>query len=315
MLSTAPLGLFRSASILRLGALLAVMAVLVVAATACADDSNGGGKPPVVATTIQMGALTKAVAGDTVSLTTLVGVGVDPHDYEASASDIKDVSDAKLVIRQGVGIDAFLDKAIEESGQKNIATASDGVPLRRSQNENGQSEDDPHVWHDPTNDKIMIDNIARALSATFPANADTYRANADASKKRFDDVDAQIKALIATLPAESRKMVTDHDAFGYFVDRYGLQLIGTVFPGLANTSEASAKEIADLEDTIRREHVKAIFAESSIDPKVASQVAKDTGVKIVEDLYGDSLGDQGSGADTVDGMLLKNAQSIVNALK
>jgi zinc/manganese transport system substrate-binding protein len=272
-------------------------------------------RPKVVATTIQMGALTKAVAGDTVNLTTLVGAGVDPHDFEPSAGDVQDVGDATLVIRQGIGIDTFLDGAITGSGQKNVVTVSTGVPLRKGTDETGHADDDPHVWQDPQNDKIMVANIANALSAAFPVNAATYQRNAVAYERKLDEVDRQIAALIDALPSANRKMVTNHDAFGYFMARYGLQFVGAVIPGLSTSAEPSAKEIAALEDTIRREGVKAIFAESSLDPKVAAQIAKDTGARIVDDLYGDSLGASGSGADTVDGMLLANARKIVDALK
>ncbi|MEO9254021.1 MAG: zinc ABC transporter substrate-binding protein, partial [Tepidiformaceae bacterium] len=178
-----------------------------------------------------------------------------------------------------------------------------------------KSEDDPHVWQDPLNDKIMVDNIARALSAAIPDSSAVFAANAAAYNKKLDEVDAQIQQLVSTLPPENRKIVTDHDAFGYFIARYDLQFVGTVIPGITSGSEASAKDIATLEDTIRRENVKAIFAETSIDPRVSKQIAKDTNVNIIDTLYGDSLGKPGSGADTVDGMLLANANTIVDALR
>ena len=292
-----------------------LMVAMFALAAACGGDDAGSGKPRVVATTVQMGALTRAVAGDVLDVRVLVAPGVDPHDYEASAGDVRKVGDAKLVIRQGVGIDAFLDSALKGSGQKNVVTASEGVTLHRGEGESDKSEDDPHIWHDPENDKVMVTNIARALGAAFPESAATFDANAAAYNAKLDAVDAQIKALIATLPADDRKMVTNHDAFGYFIRRYGLEYVGAVIPSLSSSAESSASQVAALEDTIRREQVKAVFAESSLDPKVARQIASDTGVKIVDNLYGDSLGPAGSGADTIDGMLLMNAQTIVDALR
>jgi zinc/manganese transport system substrate-binding protein/manganese/iron transport system substrate-binding protein len=296
---------------------LAIMAILLSAFAigACSSDSSATSKPKVVATTVQVGALTKAVGGDAIDLKTLVGAGVDPHDYEASANDIKAVGDAVLILRNGIGLDAFLDKAIKGSGAKNVITVTEGVPLRKGDNQSSSSEDDPHVWQNPLNDKIMVDNIARALAGAIPDSAAVFAANAAAYNKRLDSVDTEIQQLVSTLPPANRKMVTDHDAFGYFIARYGLQFVGTVIPGTTSGSESSAKDIAALEDTIRRENVKAIFAETSIDPKVSRQIAKDTNVKIVDTLYGDSLGKPGSGADTVDGMLLANAHTIVDALK
>jgi zinc/manganese transport system substrate-binding protein len=289
-------------------------AALVLPAMSC-DGSSSDSRPQVVATTIQVGALTKAVAGNSVNLKTLIGAGVDPHEYEPSAEDVARLHDAKLILRNGVGLDAFLDKVVKESGAANVVTVSDGVQLRHGDDETGKTEDDPHIWHNPQNAKIMVDNIARALSATFPESATTFQKNAEAYKQKLDDVDQQIRKLIDTLPNENRKMVTNHDAFGYFIDYYGLRFVGAVIPGVTTSSEASARQVADLEDTIRREGVKAVFAESSLDPKVAKQIAKDTHVKIVDNLYGDSLGEPGSGADTVDGMLLANARTIVAALK
>lgn len=301
-------------SLLALG--LFALLLSAFAFSACnSGSSTDTGKPKVVATTVQVGALTKAVGGDAIQLKTLVGPGVDPHDYDASADDIRSVGDAVLVLRNGIGLDAFLDKAIKGSGAKNVVTVTEGVPLLKGAGQDSKSEDDPHVWQDPLNDKIMVDNIARALSAAIPDSSAVFAANAAAYNKKLDEVDAQIQQLVSTLPPENRKIVTDHDAFGYFIARYDLQFVGTVIPGITSGSEASAKDIATLEDTIRRENVKAIFAETSIDPRVSKQIAKDTNVKIIDTLYGDSLGKPGSGADTVDGMLLANANTIVDALR
>ena len=275
-----------------------------------------GGKVDVVATTSPVAALTKAVLADSgLQVVGLVGPGADPHEYEASPDDVKKIGAATLVLRNGLGLDAFLDGAVKSSGQKNIVTVTEGVKVRVGEDENGKPEDDPHVWHDPTNDKIMVDNIVKALSRTYPDKAATLQKNGAAYQAKLDKTDADIKQLIATIPEANRKMVTNHDAFGYFIDHFGLKFVGAVIPSVSTQGDASAKQIAELQDTIKREGVKAIFAESSVDPKVATQIAKDTRVKIVTDLYGDSLGKAGSGADTVDGMLLQNAKKIVDALK
>ncbi|MCZ2110565.1 MAG: metal ABC transporter substrate-binding protein [Dehalococcoidia bacterium] len=283
---------------------------------ACGSStSDSSGRPNVVATIQPIGALARAIGGSHINLSTLLGPGVDPHDYEASPGDIKRLHNASVVFKNGLGLDAPLDKAIEGSGASRVVTVTEGVTLIRGKTESGKDEDDPHVWHDPENAKIMADNIANALAAADPANADVYRQNASAQKQRLDDADRQVRALIDTLPPDSRKMVTNHDAFGYFIQHYGLTFVGAVIPSLSTQAEASPRQIAALEDTIRSENVKAIFAESSLDPKVARQVAADTGVKIVDDLYGDSLGKPGSGADTIEGMLIANATKIVEALR
>ncbi|MBI2764785.1 MAG: zinc ABC transporter substrate-binding protein [Chloroflexi bacterium] len=304
-----------------LGATIAVVIASALAGVACGESGGGGGtgRTPVVATTVQVGALTREVGGDRIALTVLVGPGVDPHNFEASPGDLKKISSAKAVLRNGLGLDNWLDGAIRNAGgSTKVVTVTDGIELREGSAEERKDDPnakDPHVWHSPANDKIMLDNIATALAAADPGNAATYRANADAARQRFDDVDKQIRALIDGIPAANRKLVTDHDAFGYFLDRYGLTLIGTVIPGNTTQSEPSAKAIADLEDTIRREGVKAIFSEGTADPKVGRQVAADTGVRIINTLYGDSLGKEGSGQETVEGMLLFNAKTIAEALK
>lgn len=309
----------RVAPLLRFALLSTAALAMGVVASACGDDQAAGssGKLNVVATIAPTGALTRAVGGDLIELTVLAGSGVDPHEYELTVDGRKAIDRAKVIIRNGLEIDAFLDKAIGENKAK-VVTVTDGLNLidgDEAEKKADPNAKDPHVWHDPANDKAMVDVIAAALAKADSANAAAYMANATAYKAKLDETDRQVRALIDTIPAENRKLVTNHDAFGYFIRRYGLAFVGAVIPSQTTQAEPSAKDIAALVDLIRREKVKAIFAESSIDPKVARQIAKDTGVKIVDDLYGDSLGEPGSGADTIDGLLLANARKIVEALK
>jgi zinc/manganese transport system substrate-binding protein len=294
-----------------------------------AAESNGSGLK-VIATTTQIGALTREVAGDHIELTVLLTAGADAHDYEPNPQAVKRIGEAGLVLRNGIGLDEWLDDTLKSAGgAKRIVTVTNGVAVRMAGTEGGEgaeehAEDkeghehegeDPHVWHNPDNAKIMVDNIVAALSEADGANATTFKANGDAYKEKLDAVDAEIRKLIAEIPAESRKMVTNHDAFGYFIDRYGLTFVGAVIPSSNKDAQASAKELAELQDLIKRENVKVIFAEEEVDPKVARELAKDTNVTIVEGLFADSLGKKGSGADTIDGMLLFNARKIVEALK
>lgn len=281
---------------------------------ACAGDAEPA-NPDVVATTAVVGALTRAVAGNAIVVGTIVGPGVDPHEYEASPDDATKIGKAKLVLRNGIGIDAGLDKVTASSGQKSVFTVTDGITLRQGEDEDGKPEDDPHVWHDPANAKVMVDNIAKALSGAYPDKADTFAKNASAYKSKLDTADAEVRKLIETIPPANRKMITNHDAMGYFIERYGLTYIGAVIPGVSTAAEPSAQDLAALQDIIKKEGVKAIFAESSVDPKIAKEIARDANIKIVDDLYGDSLGVRGSDADTVDKMLVVNARKIANALK
>lgn len=293
---------------------LALLLILVVGvAAACGGDGDGEAARTVVATTAQIGALTREVAeGQDIDVVVLIKPGVDAHDYDPTAEDIKAIGRAALVFKNGIGLDDFVDDAIESAGgDARLVTVTAAITPREGED----GSPDPHVWHDPILAKVMVDAIAEALAEADPPAAEAYRANARAYGQRLDEVDAEIRALIDAVPVENRKMVTNHDAFGYFIDRYGLEFVGAVIPSTDSSAEPSAQDIADLIDAIEREGVKAIFAESSIDPRIARQIAEDTGVTIVDDLYGDSLGDDGSGAETVDGMLLANARKIAEALR
>ncbi len=289
-------------------ALLSTCASLLVSCSSAPDDD----RLRVVATIAPVGALAHAVAGDAVRLDVLVKAGVDPHEYQLKTADARTLSDANIILRNGLGADGFLDKALGNS-KGTVVTITDGLALRDS-SEEGEGKD-PHVWHDPRNGIVMVEAILRALSATAPEHAATFEANARAYQDRLRAVDAEVKAIIDAIPPANRKLVTDHDAFGYFTEHYGLTVIGTVIPGTSTSAEPSAAEIAALIQTIRREGVRAIFAESSVDPKIARRVADETNVKVVDNLYGDSLGEAGSGAETIDGMLLANARTIADALK
>ena len=327
---------------------LTLLGVAFLVGAACSSDGGAdNGAPVVVATTSQIGALVREVAGDAVEVQTLMGPGVDPHDYEPSPQDVRVVAEAALVLRNGIGLDDFLDDIIEGAEAQTVVTVTEGIELRSSSHDDHDDEDDghdhdgdgvddhaaedhdeeehedehdhgefdAHVWHNPMNVKVMTANIVDALVLAFPERADDFRRNGEAYSRRLDAVDVEIRAIIDEIPAGNRRMVTDHEAFGYFVERYGLEVVGTVIPGTTTQAEASAQDIAALEDEIRASGVKAIFSESSVDPRVAQQVAADTGIEIVDDLYGDTLGAPGSGAETVDGMLLFNARRIADVLK
>lgn len=299
------------------------MKLLVVAAltlavilAACGDNGVGGDGDSiqVVATTSQIAALTKEIAGERASISTLIRPGVDAHDFEPSVDDVQRLGQADLILRNGIGLDDFLDGVIEGADSTApVVTVTDGIELAAG--ESGQGDFDPHVWQDPLNVKVMVDRITDALAEADPESAEVFRENAAAYQEVLDETDAEIRALIEEVPAEDRKMVTNHDAFGYFIRRYGLEYVGAVIPSISTQAEPSAQQIAELADLIKAEGVKAIFAENSIDPAVAEQLAADTGVTIVDDLYSDSLGEPGSGADTVHGMLLTNARKIAEALK
>jgi zinc/manganese transport system substrate-binding protein len=278
------------------------------------DSGSSSGKLKVVATTVQITALAREVGGDLIDLHGVIPPGADPHSFEPTASDLTAIEDSDVILRHGIELDDWLDGTLSAAKHATVTVVTQGIELRKGE-EDGKEVDDPHVWHDPDNAKIMVQNIAEAMAAADPSNRGAYEANAQAYQAKLDATKQQVQAIIDEIPASSRKMVTNHDAFGYFARAFGLEVVGAVIPSLSTEAEPSASDTAKLLDTIKAEHVKAIFAESSVNPSLARTLASDAGVTIVDDLYGDSLGKPGSGADTLDGMLLFNARKIAEALK
>jgi zinc/manganese transport system substrate-binding protein len=303
---------------------------------ACGDDDgadSGGseGGLRVVATTVQIEALAREVGGELIDLHGVVPAGADAHEFEPTASDLAAIEDAQLILRHGIGLDEWLDDTLSAASNAAVSVVTSGIALEKGEahhdedeseehededeHEEGEEVDDAHVWHDPDNARIMVQNIAAALIAADSANREAYEANSAAYQTTLDETKAEVQAIIDEIPAANRKLVTNHDAFGYFARAFGLEIVGAVIPSLSTEAEPSAGDTAALLDTIEAEGVKAIFAESSVNPDLARALASDAGILIVDDLYGDSLGKPGSGAETVHGMLLANARKIADALK
>jgi zinc/manganese transport system substrate-binding protein/manganese/iron transport system substrate-binding protein len=302
----------------------AALALAAVALAGCSSDpdvttsAGGGAKLKVVATTTQVADFVRNVGGDRVELTQLLKPNVDPHDYEASPADVQAIADADVVVKNGVGLEAFLDDAISSAGfSGQVVDASKGVTIRQGNGEEEEKEGDPHIWHDPRNATIMVRNIADGLGAEDPTDKPAYEANATAYTAKIDTLDKDIARQIGALPAAQRKLVTNHDAFGYYVQRYGLQFVGSIIPSFDTSAELSGKDLSDLVAKIRTTGVKAIFSESSLPPKTADTVGREAGVTVVggEDaLYGDTLGPAGSDGDTYLKMEEHNTKTIVGAL-
>jgi ABC-type Zn uptake system ZnuABC Zn-binding protein ZnuA len=298
-----------------------VLLPLVFALVACGDATPapatpgaGGGKLTILTTTTQIRSLAEAVAGDRATVVSILKPGADAHEYAPLPDDVQAISRSALVLRNGLGLDNWLDKIISGAGgQHPVVTISDGVPLRKG--DESEPAGDPHIWFSVTNAMTMTRNIRDALIGVDPAQAATYTANTEAYLARLTALDGYIQAQIATLPPENRKIVTNHDAFGYYLDRYGLRFVGSIIPSVSSEAAPSAQDVATLITKIKAEHVKAIFLESSINPKLAQQIGSETGVKVVDTLYGDSLGDTGTPGSTYDGMMRYNTDTIVNALK
>jgi ABC-type Zn uptake system ZnuABC Zn-binding protein ZnuA len=300
-------------------AIAGVLAALVLA-VGCSSGrgtsgpAGPGGRLEVVATTTQVADFARNVGGDRVHVTGILKPNVDPHDYEPSPADVDAIARADLVVENGVGLERWLHDVIESSGFKGtVVDTSRGVRIRQGTGEEGGS--DPHIWQDPRNAKVMAGNIERALAAAEPAAAATFRANFDAYAAKLDALDARVAAQIRGLA--NKKLVTNHDAFGYYVDRYGLEFVGSIIPSFDTSAELSGRDVQDLVARIRATKVKAIFSESSLPPRTAETIAREAGVRVVEgesSLYGDTLGPAGSDGDTYLKMLEHNTRTIVSNL-
>jgi manganese/iron transport system substrate-binding protein len=282
-----------------------------------------GEKLKVVATTNIVGDVVRQVGDDRIELTTLMGAGIDPHTYIPSPAHTAAVHDAHIVFASGAGLEAAMEEMFASAGGDAIQVhLSDGLILREAegglQDESDQTAhehegDDPHVWFDVQNVIHWTEEIEQSLSTLDPHNAEVYQADARAYAEELKELDDWIVEQVATIPEANRKLVTNHPAFGYLAGRYGLEQLGAVYP-ISPSAEPSAQDIAALEDIIREYGVPAVFTESTVNPKLAEQVAQDTGVKLVP-LYSGSLGEAGSGAESYILLIRFDVRAIVDALR
>jgi zinc/manganese transport system substrate-binding protein len=288
-------------------------------ASRSSDPAASGTALTVVATTPEVADFVRNIGAGDVAVTQIIKPNVDPHEYEPTPADIQAIGAAKVVVKNGVGLEKWLDQTITAAGfTGTVVDASRGVPLRKGDPGNAEMADgDPHIWHSPLNAKIMVADIESGLVAADPAHAATFQQNLTDYTAKLDKLDADNVAAFATLPAARRKLVTNHDAFGYYVDRYHLQFVGSVIPSMDTSAELSARQLTLLVAKIRSTGTTAIFTESSLPPKTAQAIARQAGVEVIggaDALYGDSLGAQGTPQGTYLGAEEHNTATIVRAL-
>ena len=299
--------------------LIGVMTLGACAGTPAAHDD----KLNVVATTTIVGDVVRQVGGDAIALTVLLPVGTDPHTFDPSPQDMAKVADAGVVFANGAGLEAFLDRLLENAGgDADVVHVSEGITfIETAHHEDNAPTDehahegvDPHTWTDPNNVLQWVDNIEAALVRLDPAHAADYKANAEAYRTQLRDLDAWVREQVSAIPAENRKLVTDHETFAYFAQRYGFEQVGAIVPGYSTAAQPSAQDLADLEDHIKTYGVKAVFVGSTVNPALAQRVADDTGVKIIS-LYTGSLTEPGGEADSYLDYVKYNVEAIVEGLK
>ncbi len=288
------------------------LAVLALVAGCGGPTSSGGDGPKVVATTTVLGDVVRAVGGRSADVTQLLQPNSDPHEYEPRPSDVRAAADARIVFASGDGLDRWIDRVVEQSGgHPRLLDVGARVPIRRAGSGGEEGDVDPHWWHDPRNVEAAIGVVRDALTRANPRARATYVRNAAAYLRRVRALDARIAACMRAVPSAQRKLVTDHDAFGYFAARYEIALVGTVIPSLTTQAQPSAGDLAQLADTIRHEHVHTVFTEQSVNPKLAQAIARETGARSDDSLYGDTLGPAGSTGATYLGMERHNADALM----
>ena len=292
-----------------------LLLLLLFALTACGKPPSDSTTtvPAVLATTTFLADITRNIAGDRLQVESLLPVGADPHSYQPVPADVAKISESQVLVVNGLEYEHFLGALLDNAGgERTIIEASAGVSSRTdAASEHGF---DPHLWLDPNNVITYVENIREGLAHFDPDGAAEYQANADSYSTEITALDAWIAEQVNQIPVEKRLLVTNHEALGYFSDRYGFTIIGAVVPSVSSDASTSAGQMADLIDLIKSSGIQAIFLDEVENPALAEQIADETGVRIVEDLHLESL-TAGPPAATYIDMMKHNVTLIVNALK
>lgn len=315
-----------------------LLALWVLAAAGCgsdaapeaaqgADESNG---VSIVVTTNILGDVVSAVVGNLADVEVIMPLGVDPHDFAPSVKQAEAMESADLLVINGANFEeGMLDliEAVSESGTS-VFSFADVIELIEGgeeehsdeeepadEDEHGHSGADPHLWTDPVRMIAGVEGLAVALAVIDGIDADALNAEVDAYVGRLDGLDTEIETLLADLPVERRGLVTNHEVFAYFAERYDFEVVGAVIPSLTTSAESSISELEDLAEIIKAEGIPAIFGETTQSSKLAEALADEVGGEVViVELFAESLGEQGSGAETYIDMMRSNAELIADTL-
>lgn len=295
--------------------ILAVCAVVAVGWTmslgmGCCRDSAGGlagedGRPAILADTSFLADIVRNVAGERLTVSSLLPTGADPHSFEPTPQDAKRVTESRAIVINVIGLAPQLDDLLADVAGSDVPVIEAAAGLVRA-------SADPHVWLDPLRVVTYVDNIAKGLAELDPAGADEYRANAEAYSEELGALDAWIAGKVETLPVGRRLLVTDHESLGYFAERYGFTIVGSVFPTVSGIGAPSAQQVAALVRDIRSAGAPAIFLRAGSNADLALQIAAETGAEVVTDLYIASVEED---APTYLEMMRRNVEMIVEALR
>jgi zinc/manganese transport system substrate-binding protein len=288
---------------------------LVVLLVALATPSFAQDKLKMVATFSLLADFVKNVGGERVDVRALVGPNGDAHVYQPTPADAKTLVDAKVVFVNGLGFEGWMERLIKASGTKAVmVTATKGVKPRKAKDDHGHDhgDADPHAWQSVANAKLYVVNIRDGLSAADPAGKGAYEANAAAYLAKLDALDTEVKAEIAKIPADRRKIITTHDAFGYFAAAYGVSFIAP--QGVSTESEVSAKDVARIITQIKKQKIPAVFLENVTDDRMLKRIGAESGARIGGTLYSDALTDEKGPAPSYIDMMRHNVKQLSTAL-
>ncbi len=291
---------------------------LLASAALLAGPAQAADKLPVTASFSILGDLVAVVGADRVRVLSLVGPDEDAHVFEPRPADAKTILQSRLLVINGLGFEPWAQKLAKSAGYKgDTVIASKGVKPRAMHGDkglgHGHEHADPHAWQSPNNVAQYVRNITAALIKVDPAGSDTYGANRDAYIRELQSLDAWIRTQLASIPAPQRKVITSHDAFGYFAAEYQLRFLAA--QGVSTESAPSAKEVGELVRQIKREKIRTVFVESMSDPKLVAQLAKDAGASVGGSLYSDALSAANQPGSTYLLMMRHNVTQLVQGMK
>jgi ABC-type Zn uptake system ZnuABC Zn-binding protein ZnuA len=278
---------------------------------------TSGSVPKALAVETFLADIARNVAGDRLVVESLIPVGVDPHGFEPTPKDAKKVAECDILIVNGAGFEEFLNKLLENvGGKRSVIVAAAGLAPRDARpDEGGRHETDPHFWLDPNHVIKYVQNIRDGLVSADPGGAPGYARNAESYIAKLRALDAWIRGQVVQVPEKDRLLVTNHESLGYFADRYGFKIVGTIVPSVSTGASPSAKQLAAIIDAVKKTGARAIFLETGTNPKLARQIAQETGIKVVEGLYTHSVSGPGGDAPTYIDMIRFNTRAVVGALR
>src|SRR5688572_2904173 len=292
---------------------LAQIWVLVLFPALLLASCSGGAAPDVLTTTTILADVARNVAGDRLTVGSLLPAGTDPHSYQPVPQDATMVDRSKVLVVHGADYETFLQPLLDTSGrEETVIEVSKGVRLLSGIQD--EQTMDPHVWLDPTNVIVYVDNIREGLTQFDPDGEEVYQTNASAYIDQLTELDAWINGQVAQIEPKRRVLVTNHEAIGYFAERYGFTVVGAITPSFSSNAAPSAQQMADLIEQIKLYEAPAIFLDASDNPDLAKQIAAETDVKVVADLHLESLTNGGPAGTYID-MMRDNVTKIVQALQ